>query len=63
VKAGKAIFLLSRWFLSKLIFSTLKMDAIWSSETSVDNGLHGVIYQKMVLFVITAMRTSNPTNV
>jgi hypothetical protein len=28
--------LLSRWFLAKLIFSTLKMEAICSSETSVD---------------------------
>jgi hypothetical protein len=26
------------------------MEAICSSETSVDNGLHGVISQKMVLF-------------
>jgi hypothetical protein len=25
------------------------------------NGLHGVISQKMVLFIITAVRTSNPT--
>jgi hypothetical protein len=28
--------LLERWFLAKLIFSTLKMEAICSSETSVD---------------------------
>jgi hypothetical protein len=25
------------------------------------NGLHGVISQKMVLFITTAVRTSNPT--
>jgi hypothetical protein len=31
------------------------------SETSVDNGLHGVISRKMVLFITTAVRTSNPT--
>jgi hypothetical protein len=31
-------------------FSTLKMEAMGSSETSVDNVLHGVISQKMVLF-------------
>jgi hypothetical protein len=31
-------------------FLTLKMEAICSSETSVDNGLHGVISQKMVLY-------------
>jgi hypothetical protein len=28
--------LLSRWFLSELAFSTLNMEAIYSSETSVD---------------------------
>jgi hypothetical protein len=28
--------MLSRWFLAQLIFSTLKMEAICSSETSVD---------------------------
>jgi hypothetical protein len=28
--------LLSRWFLAKIIFSILKMEAICSSETSVD---------------------------
>jgi hypothetical protein len=28
--------LLLRWFLAQLIFSTLKMEAICSSETSVD---------------------------
>jgi hypothetical protein len=26
------------------------------------NGLHGIISQKMVLFIITAVRTSNPTD-
>jgi hypothetical protein len=31
-----ACHLLSRWFLAQLIFSTLKMEAICSSETSVD---------------------------
>jgi hypothetical protein len=36
VKAGSACHLLSRWFLVKIIFSTLKMEAICSSETSVD---------------------------
>jgi hypothetical protein len=50
------------WFLAQLIFSTLKMEAICSSETSVDNGIHGVISQKMELFITTAVRTSNPTN-
>jgi hypothetical protein len=31
-----AYHLLSCWFLAQLIFSTLKMEAICSSETSVD---------------------------
>jgi hypothetical protein len=31
-----ACHLLSHWFLAQLIFSTLKMEAICSSETSVD---------------------------
>jgi hypothetical protein len=26
----------ARWFLAEIIFSTLKMEAIFSSETSVD---------------------------
>jgi hypothetical protein len=52
--------MLSRWFLSQLIFSTPKMDAICFSETSVDNVLHRVISQKMVLFITTAVRASNP---
>jgi hypothetical protein len=39
------------------------MEAICSSEMSVDfNGLHGVISQKMVLFITTAVRASNPTS-
>jgi hypothetical protein len=25
------------------------------------NGLHGIISQKMILFIITAVKTSNPT--
>jgi hypothetical protein len=25
------------------------------------NGLHGVISQKMILFITTALKTSNPT--
>jgi hypothetical protein len=42
--------------------STLKMEAIYSSETSVDfNGLHGVTSQKIKLIITTAVRTSNST--
>jgi hypothetical protein len=40
---------------------TLKTEAICSSETSVDSGLHGVIFKKMIFFITTAVRTSNPT--
>jgi hypothetical protein len=38
------------------------MEALYSSEISVDfNGLHSVVSQKIVLFITTAVRTSNPT--
>jgi hypothetical protein len=38
--------------------STMKMEPICSSESSVDfNGLHGVISQKIELFITTALRT------
>jgi hypothetical protein len=33
---NSACHLLSRWFLAQLIYSTLKMEAICFSETSVD---------------------------
>jgi hypothetical protein len=56
--------LLSRWFLAELTSSALKMEAICFSETSWTlNGLHGVISQKMVLFITTAVKTSNPTHI
>jgi hypothetical protein len=43
-------------------YSTLKMEAICSCETSLTfNGLHGVISQKMVFFITATVRTSNPT--
>jgi hypothetical protein len=35
-KVSSASHLLSRWFLTELIFSTLKMKMICSSETSID---------------------------
>jgi hypothetical protein len=41
--------------------STIKMEAKCSSETSVDlKILHGVVSQKIELFIIIAVRTSNP---
>jgi hypothetical protein len=39
--------------------STLKTETICSSETSVH--LHGVTYQKVELFITTAVRISNHT--
>jgi hypothetical protein len=51
---------LGRWFLAELIFSAMKMETKCSSETPVDNGLHGIISQKMVLFITTGEKTSNP---
>jgi hypothetical protein len=50
-----------RWFLAEPFFSTLKMKAICSSETSVDTQRTTHIYQKMVLFITTAVRTSSAT--
>jgi hypothetical protein len=41
----------------------MPVQAVCSSETSVDfNGLHGVISQKLELFITAAVRTSNPTS-
>jgi hypothetical protein len=41
------------WFLAVLIFSTLKIEAICSSETSVQStDYKGVISQNIVLFII-----------
>jgi hypothetical protein len=46
----------------ELISSILKMEAICFSESSAElDGLHGVISQKMILFITTAVKTSNPT--
>jgi hypothetical protein len=50
---------------AELISSTLKMEAICSSETKNKIKLNlktGVISQKMILFITTAVKTSNPTN-
>jgi hypothetical protein len=47
-----ACHLLSFWFPAQPIFSTIKMDAICFSETSVDtNRLHGFISQMMIFFI------------
>jgi hypothetical protein len=39
------------------LFSTLKMEVIRSSETTVHIEQHGAIFQKMVAFITTAVRT------
>jgi hypothetical protein len=44
-------------------FSTLKMEAICSSETSVHTNLHGATSQKTVYFTVTAVKTSNLTRI
>jgi hypothetical protein len=31
------------------------------NKSSASNGLHGVISQQIILFITTAVRTSNPT--
>jgi hypothetical protein len=43
------------------LYFNLKMEAIYFFESSVDSVLQGVISQKMVLFITTAVKTSNPT--
>jgi hypothetical protein len=57
----QACHLLLCWFLAELIYSTPKMEAICSSETSVDTQRTTRIFQKMILFITTAVKTSNPT--
>jgi hypothetical protein len=41
-------------------FSALKMEAVPPKRRLTLNGLHGVISQKVVLFITTAVRTSKP---
>jgi hypothetical protein len=48
----RACHLLPCWFLAELVSSTLKMEVICSSERSVDDVLHGVISQKMILCIL-----------
>jgi hypothetical protein len=44
-------------------FSTLKMEATFAPKRQLTfAGLHGVLSQNTELFVITAVRKSNPTN-
>jgi hypothetical protein len=42
--------------------SQTKMEETCSSESQlIFNGLYGVISEKIILFITTAVRTSNPT--
>jgi hypothetical protein len=55
--------LLSHWFLSWLILRTWRWGRHVSPKRRLAfNGLHGVISQKIVLFIATALRTSNPAS-
>jgi hypothetical protein len=52
------------WYLARLI--RMKIEVICSSETSVEfqlnfSGIRGVISQKTVLFITTALSTSRAT--
>jgi hypothetical protein len=50
------------WIFFLAYISSLSMESVGSSETQV-NGyrLHGIASQKITLFIVTSMRTSNPT--
>jgi hypothetical protein len=57
-----ACHLLSRRFLAWLIFRPWRWRRYVPPKRRLTfNGLHGVVSQKMVLFISTAVRTSNPT--
>jgi hypothetical protein len=54
----------SRCFLAQLILRPWGWRRYVRTKRRLTfNGLHGVISQKIVLFITTAVRTSNPTNV
>jgi hypothetical protein len=51
------------FFFCLAYYSTLKMEAVRFSETSVDLiGLHGILSWRIVRFIMTAERTSNLTH-
>jgi hypothetical protein len=68
-RAGSACHLLARWFLAELIFSTLKMEVICSSETSVGTQRttrrytpeYGTI-QNTFMFIALAFSVRKPEN-
>jgi hypothetical protein len=54
--------MLSRWFLARLIIRPWRWRRyVPPKRRLASNGLHGVIYQKIVLFITTTVRTSNST--
>jgi hypothetical protein len=54
--------LLSRWYLARIILRSWRwIRYVPSKRRLTFNGLHSVIPQKIVVFITTAMRTSNPT--
>jgi hypothetical protein len=59
---SSACHLLSRWFLALLILQTWKWRLYGAPKRRLTlNGLHSVISQKMILFITTAVITSNHT--
>jgi hypothetical protein len=59
----RACHLLSRWFLSRLIRPWRWRRYVPPKCRLTFSGLHGVISQKTVLFITTAVRTSNYTKI
>jgi hypothetical protein len=57
-----ACHLLSRWCLARLILRPLRWrQYVLPKRRLIFNGLYGVIPQKIILFITTAVRTWNPT--
>jgi hypothetical protein len=57
-----ACHLLLCWVSARLILRSLRWRrCVPSKRLLIFNGLHGVIFQKIVPFITTAVRTSNPT--
>jgi hypothetical protein len=58
--ANLAILPTAFWLFALAYFITVMMEEIRSPETRISAELHGVTFQKTVLYLITAVRTSNP---
>jgi hypothetical protein len=50
---------ISLFFFSAAYFSTLKMEAVGSSEALVNTKLHAVTPQETLIFIVTTTRTSH----